>query len=194
MGNVVESILFVPTTLVHSVVLRELIHDAKDCPSHGTDPGVHSSANLDRNGGTGQAEEELKAARERTRLKAEQKSDTVAASAAGAVVGLVAGGLGDGFFAAGDAPWASPVTAVALGGATYAAATQVGRCYEDVRRRLLDQRICFPCAVLGSDSYSCSVTHCLSPRGALDLCCLASFMLEYDHWFGAVAGSYRKSI
>lgn len=44
-------------------------------------------------------------------------------AAAGAAVGLVSGGLGDGAFAGGDAPWAPPVGAAALGGLAYAAAT-----------------------------------------------------------------------
>ena len=40
-------------------------------------------------------------------------------------MGLVGGGLGDGAFAGGDAPWAPPVGAVALGGLAYVAATTV---------------------------------------------------------------------
>lgn len=51
--------------------------------------------------------------------------DALMVAGAAATVGLVAGGLGDGAFAGGDAPWAPPVGAVALGGLGYAAATTV---------------------------------------------------------------------
>lgn len=53
--------------------------------------------------------------------------DAVMVAAATASVGLVAGGLGDGAFAGGEAPWAPPLGAVALGGLGYAAATAVSR-------------------------------------------------------------------
>lgn len=51
--------------------------------------------------------------------------DALMVAGAAASIGLVAGGLGDGAFAGGDAPWAPPLGAVALGGLGYAAATAV---------------------------------------------------------------------
>ena len=42
------------------------------------------------------------------RLKAEQNSDVIAAAVGAGIFGLVAGGLADGIFANGDAPWSSP--------------------------------------------------------------------------------------
>lgn len=58
-------------------------------------------------------------------MRTKQQGDVISVAAAGALVGLVAGGLGDGAFAGGDAPWAPPTMAVALGSAAYVAATQV---------------------------------------------------------------------
>lgn len=51
--------------------------------------------------------------------------DALMVAGATATIGLVAGGLGDGAFAGGEAPWAPPLGAVALGGLGYAAATAV---------------------------------------------------------------------
>lgn len=66
-----------------------------------------------------------KDAQAKRQLAAKEKMDALMVAGAAATVGLVAGGLGDGAFAAGDAPWAPPVGAVALGGLGYAAATAV---------------------------------------------------------------------
>ena len=57
---------------------------------------------------------------------AAEKSRLATAAAGGmSVVGLVAGGLADGAFANGGAPWASPLGCLVIGAATYAAALQV---------------------------------------------------------------------
>lgn len=64
-------------------------------------------------------------AKAKTEQKVQKKSDVTLVTAAAACVGLVSGGLGDGAFAGGDAPWAPPVGALALGGIAYAAATTV---------------------------------------------------------------------
>lgn len=65
------------------------------------------------------------AAQAKSQLAAKEKMDALMVAGAAATVGLVAGGLGDGAFAGGDAPWAPPVGAAALGGLGYAAATTV---------------------------------------------------------------------
>lgn len=67
-----------------------------------------------------------KEAEAKSQLAAKKRSEVALVVAAGATVGLVAGGLGDGAFAGGDAPWAPPAGAVVLGGVAYAVAKQVG--------------------------------------------------------------------
>lgn len=64
----------------------------------------------------------------------------IAVAAAGAAVGLVAGGLGNGAFAGGAAPWAPPTVAVTFAGAGYVAASQVrGNSHTDTVHRPGDE-------------------------------------------------------